>query len=83
MLFVAGQQPTYADVVLFEMLAYAHDEAGDRAVVNQKQTPWLWAHYQAMLTVPALEEYMASRRRIPSPGHSDFVHQVSDILGLH
>ena len=78
---MAGDRPTYADVVLFEALAYAHDEAAGREVLQRECTPWVWAHYQSMRSVPALAEYLASERR-QLPPDSSFVQEISDILGL-
>ena len=79
--FVAGERPSYADVVLFEALAYAHDEAQGRPVLQRERTPWVWSHYHSMQSVPALAEYLASDRRRPPPDDA-FVREVSDILGL-
>ena len=78
---MAGRAPTYADVVLFEALAYAHDEADGREVLQREITPWVWSHYHSMRSVPALAEYLSSPRRQPPPDDG-FVREISAILGL-
>jgi len=76
-----GQSPTYADVMLFELVEYSLDELGRRGEDLLAKYPAVANVVQNMCEHPRLAVFLSSSRRKPTPNDA-FVANVCDILAF-